>query len=155
MKPLYIIFKPSKTLSLLLALISVTVLVILILLPMLLQIKLLLTLLVLVAFAYALCMHGLRVLPWSSVALSLNSKNELKLICRDGRQIINLAPCKDSVVTPYLSVIHCKSTEASRLAGVYSYRIILLPDALEPDSFRQLRVWLRWGADLHKAKQSP
>lgn len=155
MKTLHIIFKPSRILSLLLGLISVAVLVILILLPMLWQLKLLLVLFVLLAFVYALCMHGLRVLPWSPVAVSLNTKNELKLIRRDGRQMLNLALCKDSVVTPYLTVVHCKPADASGLAGMFLYCIVLLPDAIEPDSFRQLRVWLRWGADLHKSKQNP
>lgn len=135
----------------LLGLISVAVMVILILLPMLWQIKLLLVLLVLTTAIYALCEHGLRILPCSLVAVALNSRNELKLIRRDGRQILNLALSKDSVVTPYLTTVRCRPAGATGLAGMFSYYIVLLPDAIECNSFRQLRVWLRWGAGLHKS----
>ncbi len=148
MKPLHIIFKSSKILSLLLGLVAVTVNVILILLPMLWQIKLLLTTAVISASVYAICLHGLRILPWSLVALNINSGNELRLIRRDGWQLPKLQLSGDSVALPYLTVMRCKPAEA---AGLLSYYLLLLPDAVEPDRFRQLRVWLRWGAGLHKS----
>jgi toxin CptA len=52
-------------------------------------------------------------------------------------------PCvidKDSVVTPMLTVLNL------RLRGQRGARsILILPDSLDAESFRELRVWLRWG----------
>ena len=42
-----------------------------------------------------------------------------------------------STITPWLSVILLKS-------GTGLESLVLLPDALNPDDYRCLRVWLRW-----------
>jgi len=121
---------------------------------MLWQIKLLLATFVISASVYAICLHGLRILPWSLVALDINSGNELKLIRRDGRQLAKLQLCGDSVALPYLTVMRCTPAKTIGLSGFFPYYLLLLPDAIEPDSFRQLRVWLRWGAGLHKSDEN-
>ena len=45
----------------------------------------------------------------------------------------------DSLVTPYLTVLNVLP-----LGARFTSRIIILPDSLDAESFRQLRVWLKW-----------
>lgn len=45
-----------------------------------------------------------------------------------------------SFISPYLSALHLKVVDERR-----RLRVILLPDNVDPNAFRQLRVWLRWG----------
>jgi toxin CptA len=45
-----------------------------------------------------------------------------------------------SFISPYLSVLHLKVVDERR-----RLRVILLPDNVDPNAFRQLRVWLHWG----------
>lgn len=47
----------------------------------------------------------------------------------------------DSLVTPALTVLNVLPHGARFARGV-----VILPDSLEAESFRQLRVWLRWGS---------
>ncbi|MBI5918284.1 MAG: hypothetical protein HY849_02765 [Nitrosomonadales bacterium] len=46
----------------------------------------------------------------------------------------------DSLVMPWLTVLNLKP-EGVRWAR----RVVILPDSLDAESFRELRVWLRWG----------
>jgi toxin CptA len=45
----------------------------------------------------------------------------------------------DSLVTPYLTILNVLP-----LGARFTSRIIILPDTLDAESFRQLRVWLKW-----------
>lgn len=52
-------------------------------------------------------------------------------------------PCvvlKDSVVTPLLTVLRLRP-EGLRMAR----SVVILPDSMDTESFRALRVWLKWG----------
>ena len=43
-------------------------------------------------------------------------------------------------VSPYLTVLNL------RIAGnIFAQHVIVVPDNVEPDAFRRLRLWLRWG----------
>jgi hypothetical protein len=64
---------------------------------------------------------------------------------RDGTQLSGLIVCADSVVTPYLTVVRYRSNNASLLRHIFTAPLIILPDAIDVESYRQLRVWLRWG----------
>ncbi|MBI5750861.1 MAG: hypothetical protein HZA59_01780 [Hydrogenophilales bacterium] len=44
-----------------------------------------------------------------------------------------------SFVAPYLTIVLLKPAASRRVRAV-----LILPDALEPEMFRQLRVWLKW-----------
>ena len=44
-----------------------------------------------------------------------------------------------SFVTPYLTVLSLKSNEL-----LFSRSIVIFPDNIDAELFRQLRVWLRW-----------
>jgi len=93
---------------------------------------------------YSVCMRGLLLLPWSWVALNVNVKNELQLTCRDGVKFAGTV-CADSVVTPYLTVVHFQLHHASFIRRLLTSRIAILPGMVDAENYRQLRVWLRWG----------
>lgn len=144
MKPLRLDFKPSITLTLIICAMACGAVAILMLTALLWQIKLLLGMVILSASIYAICLHGLLVLPWSFVALRVNSDNTLTLILANGRQL-PATLCRDSVVTPYLTVVNCKVKDAPIFMRWLSPHLVLLPDMLDREAYRQFRVWLRWG----------
>ncbi len=124
--------------------ISLGAIAILIPLALVWQIKLLMSIAILSAALYAICLHGLLVLPWSCLALHMNSDNTLTLMLANGRQL-QATVCRSSVVTPYLTVVNCKVQDAPILMRWFTPHVVLLPDMLDQEAYRQLRVWLRWG----------
>jgi len=155
MKPIRLNFKPSITLTLMICMMGLGAAAILILPALSWQIKLLAGMAVFTAVAYAVCRHGLLWLPWSCVALRVSSRNQLQLVRRDGR-VLSVDICSDSVVTPYLTVVNCREPDAKWLACIFAPRLVILPDMLDAESYRQLRVWLRWGRarDVSRSKPS-
>ncbi len=109
------------------------------------QIKLVMLTVILFLAMYMVCKHGFLLLPWSLDKLDINAKNELKLTRRDGVQFAVATVCADSVVTPYLTIVHYHPEGATWLRRLFASYLIILPDAIEAESYRQLRVWLRWG----------
>ncbi len=81
---------------------------------------------------------GLR-LQHSCVAFRLEEGGGVMLVLRNGRHV----PCKmarDSLVTPWLVILNVKLIEQR---GARS--LVLTPDVMDAQSFRRLRVALRWG----------
>lgn len=144
MKLMRLDFKPSVILTLIIGAISLGAIAILIPLALDWQIKLMLSLAILLASLYSICLHGLLVLPWSCVALRVNSDNTLTLMLANGRQL-QATVCRDSVVTPYLTVVSCKVQDAPIFMRFFSQHLVLLPDMLDMEVYRKFRVWLRWG----------
>ena len=144
MKPIQLDFKPSIVLTLIICAMGLGAGVILILPALIWQIKLILGVVILSAVAYNVCQYGLLLLPWSYVALNVSSVHQVQLVRKDGKQI-DVHVRDDSVVTPFLTVVNCKVTDASLLMRLFAPHLVILPDALDAESYRQLRVWLRWG----------
>ena len=144
MKPIQLDFKPSIVLTLIICAMGLGAGIILILPTLIWQIKLILGIAILSAVIYSVCQYGLLLLPWSYVSLNVSSSLQVQLVRRDGKQI-EVHVCGNSVVTPYLTVVNCKVTDAPLLMRLFSPHLVILPDALDAESFRQLRVWLRWG----------
>lgn len=99
--------------------------------------KLALGVLVVAASTYHV-MDALLKLPWTLVGLELNGKDELHMLRRDGQKLrVTVSP--GSVVTPTLTLLNLKpgSTHWQR-------HMLITPDRVDPDVFRQWRVWLRW-----------
>jgi toxin CptA len=144
MKPIQLDFKPSITLTLIICAMGLGAGVILILPALIGQIKLMLGMVIFGAVIYSVCQYGLLLLPWSYIALNVSSSNQLQLVRRDGKQI-DVHVHGDSVVTPYLTVVNCQVADAPLLTRLFAPRLVILPDALDAESYRQLRVWLRWG----------
>lgn len=73
--------------------------------------------------------------------MSLTHESKLQLISRNGaRQEAKVL--ESTFVAAYLTVLNAEDMETGK-----RIHIILMPDNVEPDSFRQLRVWLRWGRE--------
>ena len=75
----------------------------------------------------------------SCVAFRLEGQDAIVLILRNGMHLQGRVSA-DSLVTPYLVILNVKVGERR---GVRS--VPVLSDAMGADSFRRLRVALRWG----------
>jgi toxin CptA len=82
--------------------------------------------------------HDAWLLALSSNKTLLVDGDMVQLVARNGDQV-TARVLADSLVTPYITVLNVLPQ------GSYLTRsIIILPDSLDAESFRQLRVWLRW-----------
>jgi toxin CptA len=93
---------------------------------------------VLLSLGYHLWREAWLSTPSATVALMLES-DQVVLTTRSGKQITGKI-LRDSLVTPYLTVLNILPQGARFARGV-----VILPDSLDAESFRQLRVWLKWG----------
>ena len=89
-------------------------------------------------------MHHLRRDAWRSapsagVALTLDG-DRLVLTTRGGEQLAGQM-LHDSLVTPFITVLNVLPQGAR-----FARSVVILPDTLDAESFRQLRVWLKWGS---------
>jgi toxin CptA len=148
MKPIQLDFKPSIVLTLIIGAIALGAGAILILPTLIWQIKLILGIAIFSATIYNICQYGLLLLPWSCVALNISSSNQVQLVYRNGK-VLPVEVCRDSVVTPYLTVVNCKVQDVNFFARLFAPHLVILPDMLEAEAFRQLRVWLRWSKPTH------
>ena len=100
--------------------------------------KILLASLVLISLLYHVW-HDAWLLALSSNKTLLLDGDMILLVARNGDQV-TARVLADSLVTPYITVLNVLPQ------GSYLARsVIILPDSLDAESFRQLRVWLRWG----------
>ncbi|MEO6422439.1 MAG: protein YgfX [Candidatus Nitrotoga sp.] len=101
--------------------------------------RMLLALLVLVSLLYHLW-HDAWLLALSSNKTLLLDGDMVLLVARNGDQV-TARILADSLVTPFITILNVLPR------GKYLARsVIILPDSLDTESFRQLRVWLRWGS---------
>lgn len=147
-KPIRLDFKPSKRLAAILAIAAAIACFALAVLSIALWIKLAAMTVAVLATAYHV-LHALQRTPRSCIALVLDSKGEWQLTMRDGsRYAATILP--SSFVTPYLTILNCRLTGrwlryAWQRYPWHHYHLVILPDAVDAESFRRLRVWLRWG----------
>lgn len=88
---------------------------------------------------YCLSRYAWLSAPLSCIGLIIDAEG-VKMLRRDGAQW----PCvlsPDSLVTPYLVVLNVLPQDSRRMRS-----IVILPDSMEAEAFRQLRVWLKWGS---------
>jgi toxin CptA len=88
---------------------------------------------------YHLLLDASMRLQHSCVAFRLDEGGEIVLVLRNGRHL----PCRvarDSLVTPWLVVLNVELSEQRA-----SRSLVIMPDAMAAESFRRLRVALRWG----------
>ncbi|MDE2311416.1 MAG: hypothetical protein KGL01_11420 [Betaproteobacteria bacterium] len=76
--------------------------------------------------------------PAAGVALMLEDERAV-LTTRGGEQLA-VRILRDSLVTPFLTVLNVLPQGAR-----FARSVVILPDTLDAESFRQLRVWLKWG----------
>lgn len=64
---------------------------------------------------------------------------DVELVLRNGKTV-RVQPCADTVVTPWLTVLQLRAEPTGA-----RYRLVILPDSMDTEDFRRLRVWLKWG----------
>lgn len=101
-------------------------------------VKAALAFIILFSLAYHLWRDAWLAAPSSTRSLTLD-EDQIKLSMRDGRQVTG-AVAHDSMITPFITVLNVLP-QGARLA----HSVIILPDSLDAESFRQLRVYLKWG----------
>jgi len=74
----------------------------------------------------------------SHVAISLGGE-EVTLTTRNGSELHGQI-LRDSVVTPFLAILNVLPQDGKRVRSV-----VIFPDSLERERFRELRVLLKWG----------
>lgn len=72
------------------------------------------------------------------VVLELSDEMACTLITRSGESIASTI-LGSTFVAPYLVVLNLKLEEKFFICSV-----VILPDSMDAEQFRQLRVWLRW-----------
>lgn len=101
--------------------------------------KILLVLLVSVSLLYHVW-HDAWLLALSSNKTLLLDGDMILLVARNGDQV-TARVLADSLVTPFITILNVLPQ------GSYLARsVIILPDSLDAEAFRQLRVWLKWGS---------
>lgn len=81
---------------------------------------------------------GLRTLPHSLVALRIDADCRCEFQTRTGTWH-EAALLGSSFVAPYLAVLNLKPA-----GGRLVKPMVILPDAVNAEDFRRLRVWLKW-----------
>ena len=95
--------------------------------------------LVLFSMGYHLRREAWLSAPSATVALLI--EDDLAVLTkRNGDQLTGNI-LRDSLVTPFLTVLNVLP-QGARI----SQSIVILPDSMNAESFRQLRVWLKWGS---------
>lgn len=93
---------------------------------------------VLLSLGYHLRREAWLSAPSANVALMLEG-DQIVLTTHAGEQLAGQI-LRDSLVTPYLTVLNVLP-EGAR----FTRSVVILPDSLNAESFRQLRVRLKWG----------
>lgn len=152
MKSIYINFKPSNILSILLISAGLGSVTLLFLVELSHLTRLLLAMLIVFCTIYSVINRALLLMPWSFVALRADKNNAWQLQCKDGRSI-QIFISKESLVTAHLTILNFTIATAS--ASEHSIKnalqhyllnnaVVLLPDSMDAENFRQLRLCLRW-----------
>lgn len=134
----YFKLRPSRSLALYLFILCVAAILVLWQLPLPIPVLLASSLSILCWGGYYLVLAANLRTGRSCVAFRLE-EDGVVLVLRDGRHL----PYKvaaDSLVTPYLVILNVESGERRGRR-----QLLILPDAIGGESFRRLRVALRWG----------
>lgn len=138
-KPIRLTLRRSLLLAASFAAASVAAVTIVLCMPVHPGIKIAACLLIAAAAIRTLLQHAWLALPGSYQGLEVDSRGELRLWRKDGTQQA-AAVLPDSVAHPYLTILNIRAA-GCRWRG----SVLITPDRVDAEPFRQLRVWLRWG----------
>lgn len=141
----YFKLRPSGSLTLLFLLLGFSSLVSLWMMPLPKVMLPLLALAVLWWLVYRCLLDANLRLGHSCVAFRLEDNEEIVLVLRNGRQLPGQVS-GGSVVTPYLVILNVSLNEQSRKRS-----LLIMQDVMGVDSFRLLRIALRWGEKADQA----
>jgi len=91
-----------------------------------------------VSLAFYLRREGLRLAPKSIVSVSLHPDCRCAFQTRSGTRH-EASLLGSSFVAPYLTVLNLRPSN-----GLLTRHVVILPDAVDAERFRKLRVLLRW-----------
>jgi toxin CptA len=107
------------------------------------SVRLALVLGVLIRLAHSVWRYALLRSRLALVTVELRSNGDLAVLRRDG-EWRNALLLGSTYVSPLLTVLNL------RVAGQrFICHVLIVPDNCEPDTFRRLRVWLRWAYRRH------
>ena len=131
--------RPSRSLLLLFILLCVLSLVSIWMLPLPVAGLLALTLIVLCWTGYYLLLDANLSSKRSCVAFRLEGQDEIVLVLRSGTHLSGRVSA-DSLVTPFLVILNVALNEPRGRRS-----LLVMPDTMGAESFRHLRVALKWG----------
>ncbi len=137
--------RPSRSLALLFILLCVLSLVSIWMLPLPFAGLLVLTLIVLCWAAYYLLLDANLSRERSCVAFRLEGQDEIVLVLRSGTHLSGRVSA-DSLVTPFLVILNVALKERRGRRS-----LLVMPDTMGAESFRHLRVALKWGDKTDQA----
>ncbi|MEK6664334.1 MAG: protein YgfX [Pseudomonadota bacterium] len=106
--------------------------------PLPLWLKILLSVILVSNLIQSLTREAWRVWPSSIVELQCEREGGVLVKMRSGKEF-EACVLGSSFVASYLTIVLLKPNASRRACAV-----LILPDAAEPELFRQLRVWLKW-----------
>jgi len=93
------------------------------------------------ALAYYLCRDVRLIFPSSYIKLRVETDSIVMLLRNGGQISARLAG--DSLVTPVLTVLNLLPEGKQKIRSV-----LIFPDSMEKDQFRELRVLLKWESEV-------
>jgi len=103
-----------------------------------LPIKLLLISAILVSYVYYLRRYALLTTSNAITAFELSEEKQCRLMTYSG-ETIHCVVESNSFIAPTLVILNLKNKLKRSL-----YSVVLLPDCMEKNEFRRLRMWLKW-----------
>ncbi len=142
----YYKLRPSGVLTLLFLLLSIASGISVWMLPLPKVALLVLTIALLCWLVYRCVLDANLRMGRSCVAFRLEANEQIVLVLRNGQQLSGQV-LDDTVVTPYIVILNVLLGEQSGRRS-----LLILPDGMGKESFRLLRIALRWS---EKADQAP
>lgn len=130
--------KPSRYLAAVLALGHLAALACVALVPLPLWLKISLSVVLLVSLMRSLTRDANLSTPASIIELACDREGSVYVKTRNGKEF-EARVLGSSFVASYLTVVLLKPHASRRVRAA-----LVLPDAVNPELFRQLRVWLKW-----------
>jgi toxin CptA len=131
-------FSPSRLFSFFLIETFILAIFIIFILPFTIIVKLGLAVILLGALFYFWSRDALLILPSSYVALRI--EGDLVTLSTRGRHELKGVVAHDSVVMAALTILNVEQGKGKKVLS-----IVIFPDSLEAEKYRELRVLLKWG----------
>lgn len=96
------------------------------------------SILIIISLVYYLRKDALLLAKNAVTELTLTEKNQCTMTTRSNAIII-CTILNNSFVAPYLTVLVLQPE-----GNFFADSIVILPDGIDAEAYRQLRVWLRW-----------
>lgn len=142
MKAIHAALRPSRMLAVLLGTAGLGACLLVAMLPLPLWGKLVFGAVAMSCTFYHISRDALLRMPKAITALEVSSEGAMRCMARDGTWT-NVVVLGDSFVTPWLTVLNLRLPERR-----FARHLAVLPDAVDAEAYRGLRVWLRWGSQV-------